>query len=119
VPYSPKDSDIEYETTNVDEDEFSNPWYSICAIHGLNGNAFDTWVAKTNKKMWLRDLLPSSKPFHKARIMTFGYSSQLSDRSNLSGMGEWAHHLLVSMSSVRQTPQVGFQISKSPVIIDI
>jgi hypothetical protein len=25
VPYSPKDSDIEYETTNVDEDEFSNP----------------------------------------------------------------------------------------------
>ena len=80
---------------------------SICAVHGLNGNAFDTWVAKTNDKMWLRDLLPTSKPFDKSRIMTFGYSSQLSDRSDLSGMSEWAHHLLTAMSSVRQTPEVG------------
>ncbi|KAH8796956.1 hypothetical protein F5882DRAFT_476629 [Hyaloscypha sp. PMI_1271] len=76
----------------------------ICAVHGLDGNAFDTWVAKTNNKMWLRDILPTSKPFDKARIMTFGYSSQLSDRADLSGVSEWAHHLLTSMSSVRQTP---------------
>jgi hypothetical protein len=49
--------------------------------------------------------------------MTFGYSSQLSDRSNLSGMGEWAHHLLISMSSVRQTLEVSFRISESAVIL--
>ncbi|KAE9380791.1 hypothetical protein N431DRAFT_459708 [Stipitochalara longipes BDJ] len=77
----------------------------ICAVHGLNGNAFDTWVAKTNNKMWLRDILPTSKPFDKARIMTFGYSSQLIDRANLSGVSEWAHHLLTSISSVRQTQE--------------
>ena len=79
---------------------------SICAVHGLNGNAFESWVAKTNHKMWFRDLLPLSKPFDQARIMTFGYSSQLSDRANLSGINEWAHHLLASVSSVRASQKV-------------
>jgi len=79
---------------------------SVCAVHGLNGNAFDTWVASTNQKMWLRDLLPHVSPFDKARVMTFGYSSQLSDSANLSGLSEWAHHLLFSVSSVRQSHQV-------------
>ncbi|OBT68576.1 hypothetical protein VE03_01776 [Pseudogymnoascus sp. 23342-1-I1] len=75
----------------------------ICAVHGLNGNAFQTWTAKANGKMWLRDLLPYSKPFDNARIMTFGYSSQISDRANLSGTSEWAHHLLESMARVRRS----------------
>ena len=90
---------------------------SICAIHGLNGNAFQTWTAKTNSKMWLRDLLPSSKPFDNARIMTFGYSSQLADRANLSGISEWAHHLLVSMSGVRQSQKVCYQILGSAIML--
>ncbi|CZR63155.1 uncharacterized protein PAC_13052 [Phialocephala subalpina] len=69
----------------------------ICAIHGLNGNAFDSWVAKSNQKMWLRDILPTSPPFDKARIMTFGYGSQLFDGSNLSGIHDWSHYLLSSL----------------------
>jgi hypothetical protein len=72
----------------------------------LNGNAFESWVAKKNGTMWLRDLLPASKPFDKARIMTFGYSSQLSDRADMSGMGEWVHDLLTSVSRVRQSVEV-------------
>jgi len=82
---SPEDSDLD-----------------ICAVHGLDGNSFDTWAARNNK-MWLRDILPARKPFDRARIMTFGYSSQLSDRANLSGISEWAHQLLVCISSVRQS----------------
>jgi hypothetical protein len=106
---SPTDADIEYDCAclpSAIRTELLTFPSSICAIHGLNGNAFDTWAAKTNHKMWLRDLLPTSKPFDKARIMTFGYSSQLSDRANLSGVSEWAHYLLTSISSVRQTPEV-------------
>ncbi|TVY82809.1 Protein SERAC1 [Lachnellula suecica] len=77
----------------------------ICAIHGLNGNGFDTWVAERTGTMWLRDILPTTQPFDKARIMTFGYSSQLKDRGNLAGISEWAHHLLVCISSVRKTAE--------------
>jgi hypothetical protein len=81
---------------------------SICAVHGLNGNAFDTWAAQSNARttMWLRDLLPTTKPFDSARVMTFGYSSQLSDRQNLSGIMKWSHHLLLSVSNVRQSEKV-------------
>lgn len=81
---------------------------SICAVHGLNGNAFDTWVADSNNRatMWLRDLLPASVPFNKARIMTFGYSSQLSDRRNLSGIHDWSHQLLECLSNVRLSEKV-------------
>ncbi|TGO12691.1 hypothetical protein BTUL_0084g00500 [Botrytis tulipae] len=53
--------------------------------------------------MWLRDILPLSKPFDKARIMTFGYSSRLRDRGNLSGITAWSQDLLRSVSSLRET----------------
>ncbi|OBT73983.1 hypothetical protein VF21_05998 [Pseudogymnoascus sp. 05NY08] len=81
------------------------PDLDICAVHGLNGNAFDTWAAQSTTKtiMWLRDLLPTTEPFENARVMTFGYSSQLSDRQNLSGILEWSHHLLLSVSNVRKS----------------
>ncbi|RTE71617.1 hypothetical protein BHE90_013980 [Fusarium euwallaceae] len=51
----------------------------ICAIHGLGGNAVDTWTAK-NGKMWLRDYLPSTGYFSQSRVMTFGYDSDLTSK---------------------------------------
>ncbi|TGO71041.1 hypothetical protein BELL_0627g00030 [Botrytis elliptica] len=80
-----------------------DPEVDVCAVHGLNGNAFESWVATKNQKMWLRDILPLSKPFDKARIMTFGYSSRLCDRGNLSGITVWSQDLLRSISSLRKT----------------
>ncbi|KAK6613001.1 hypothetical protein H4I95_01345 [Botrytis cinerea] len=80
-----------------------DPEVDVCAVHGLNGNAFESWVATKNQKMWLRDILPLSKPFDKARIMTFGYSSRLRDRGNLSGITVWSQDLLRSVSSLRKT----------------
>ncbi|PVH79970.1 hypothetical protein DL98DRAFT_629699 [Cadophora sp. DSE1049] len=69
-----------------------HPDIDICAIHGLNGNAFNTWSWDT--VMWLRDLLPKTEPFGDSRILTFGYNSQLKDRNNLSGIQEWSIDLL-------------------------
>ncbi|KAE9364446.1 hypothetical protein N431DRAFT_563751 [Stipitochalara longipes BDJ] len=77
----------------------------ICAVHGLQGNAFDAWEAGSEKRssMWLRDMLPNTPPFNRARIMTFGYSSQLRDRNNISEIGDWADYLLLLVGGVRRT----------------
>lgn len=47
---------------------------SLVAVHGLNGDAFETWTHKESKVMWLRDLLPEELP--NVRIMTYGYNSK-------------------------------------------
>jgi hypothetical protein len=70
---------------------------SICAVHGLNGNAFDTWAWEEH--MWLRDFLPWQ--LEESRVMTFGYSSRLGDSGNMSSLEEWAYGLLSAVSSVR------------------
>ncbi|KAF7902359.1 hypothetical protein EAF00_002262 [Botryotinia globosa] len=89
-----------------------DPEVDVCAVHGLNGNAFESWVATKNQKMWLRDILPLSKPFDKARIMTFGYSSCLRDRGNLSGITVWSQDLLRSVSSLRKTKKAMIELYK-------
>lgn len=48
---------------------------SVLAVHGLIGDSYSTWASGEN--IWLRDLLPSLPEFKNARIMTFGYDSQL------------------------------------------
>lgn len=47
---------------------------SIVAVHGLGGDSYATWT--TEKTLWLRDLLPKSRKFNNARIMTFGYDAR-------------------------------------------
>ncbi|KAL8721376.1 MAG: hypothetical protein Q9225_001923 [Loekoesia sp. 1 TL-2023] len=71
----------------------------ICAIHGLGGNAFDTWMGK--KVMWLRDTLPKSPPFDQARIMTYGYDSTLLNKKSNDRIKDWADELLRQVGHVR------------------
>ncbi|KAI0387075.1 hypothetical protein F5Y04DRAFT_242956 [Hypomontagnella monticulosa] len=76
----------------------------ICAVHGLNGNAFDTF-AWQGGQMWLRDFLPTHPQLRNSRIMTYGYSSLLNDSSNTTGVQEWASGLLRAVSSVRESSE--------------
>lgn len=78
---------------------------SICTVHGLGGNAFETW-ADNNSTMWPRDMLPDTRPFKKSRVMTFGYSSQIKGRANKSGIIQWADSLLTQIGGVRNTAEV-------------
>jgi len=77
-------------------------------VHGLNGNAFDTWVAH-NDVLWLGDLLPEDRQdrpsvFKKSRIMIFGYSSGLTDtRNHRTRLADYAHQLLSRLLYLRQT----------------
>ena len=84
--------------------------YSVCAIHGLNGNAFDTWMAE-NGTMWLRDFLPKDPPFDRSRIMTFGYTSMLVDSRKLNDrFQDYADQL------IREIIRARAPNSKRPVI---
>lgn len=82
---------------------------SICAVHGLNGNAFDTF-AWEGREMWLRDFLPKPRELYpeltRLRIMTYGYSSLLRDKKNTTGLDEWSLGLIQSVSAARRSPSV-------------
>jgi hypothetical protein len=86
------------------------PRSSVVAVHGLGGDAFSTWTEKDSRCLWLRDLLPQSKSFNHARIMTFGYDA----RSFLGPFQEattgrtftFAEALLFDLFNARSTPEV-------------
>ncbi|PVH81786.1 hypothetical protein DL98DRAFT_416121 [Cadophora sp. DSE1049] len=82
----------------------TGPDVDICAVHGLNENAFETWCCGNN--MWLRDLLWQTSPFENSRIMTFGYNSEKSNRGVVRGLKDWADDLLRHLCSVRASEEV-------------
>jgi protein SERAC1 len=51
--------------------------FSIVAIHGLNGHAFQTWTTEKSKVFWLGDAQMLPKALKNARILTFGYNAQV------------------------------------------
>ncbi|KAG9508317.1 hypothetical protein J7337_001881 [Fusarium musae] len=87
--------------------------FDICAVHGQDGNAMDTWTAG-NGTMWLRDLLPEHENFKNSRIMTFGYDSDLTDRITVMGLNDWAATLLRSLDEVRIGDKAMSQLDSAP-----
>ena len=64
-------------------------------MHGLNPSNTDyhaenTWVA--NDKLWLRDFLPGDLP--NARVLLFGYNSNVAFETSTAGVREQALNLL-------------------------
>jgi len=55
----------------------SDPCVDIVAVHGLNGDPFNSWTTKGSSKMWLKD--PSLLPSHlkNSRILTYGYHANV------------------------------------------
>ncbi|MCJ1405065.1 hypothetical protein MMC11_008291 [Xylographa trunciseda] len=105
----------EWKTTDI-RDSFSGitvlhcppqPSIDICIVHGLNGNAIDTFAKKhaSFKEepifMWLRDLLPEEDDLKNARTMTYDYNSKLFDRKDTSVLIDWASDLLDEVDKLR------------------
>ncbi|OJD34141.1 phosphorylase superfamily protein [Diplodia corticola] len=80
------------------------PVVDIVAVHGLGGHAAETWIYRSSSKpvFWLRDLLPQYMAT--ARIMTFGYNSNIVSRSTAS-IKTVATQLLNQVSAERQDSQ--------------
>lgn len=76
----------------------------MCAIHGLSGHAFDTWMTST--RMWLRDVLPKHTQFQSSRIMTYGYNAALITREDArSRIGDFADALLALLGDLRSSTE--------------
>ena len=77
----------------------------MVAIHGLNprntkNHAFETWTA-ANEAMWLRDegFLRTALP--NARVLLFGYNSNVAFKSSTAGVHEQAENLLNRLEEAR------------------
>ncbi|KAJ3458216.1 hypothetical protein MRS44_012325 [Fusarium solani] len=105
VLYEPKqDEQQDREEKGRERSEGVGINMDICAVHGLGGNAIDTWNASDKGIMWLRDYLPSSEYFSNSRIMTFGYDSDLTDPGTVAGLDNWAESLIHCLSEERARP---------------
>lgn len=93
--------------------------HSIVAVHGLNipinGKAWkaesfgiNTWVSDDPnkpgnakfKKLWLKDFLPESFP--RARVMVFGYNSNVGLNTSTAGVAGAADDLLAKLRHKRR-----------------
>ncbi|KAI1182505.1 ribonuclease-like protein p/mrp subunit [Nemania serpens] len=79
-------SDAAKKTRVVDHDEGAaltevyrgeNPEIDIVAVHGINGDAFNTFSAKSNNRFWLgdQDMLP--RDVKNSRVMTYRYPASV------------------------------------------
>ncbi len=71
----------------------------IVAIHGLNGDAYNTWTHQKSRNLWLRDQLPRDLP--RARIYTYGYPSHLLFSKSKAQIRDYASKLLSCLSAAR------------------
>ena len=71
----------------------------IVAIHGLNGDAYNTWTHRKSRNLWLRDQLPRDLPG--ARVYTYGYPSHLLFSKSKAQIRDYASKLLSCLSTAR------------------
>lgn len=83
----------------------------IVALHGICGDAYDTWTHE-NGKFWLRDFIP--KEFPGARIFSFGYPAEVFCSLGTGHLDSFARSLLESLKCERRRKEVGDQFTLDP-----
>jgi hypothetical protein len=101
----------------------------IVAVHGLGGDAFDTWTSP-NGHLWLRDSLPqalknppadySHGPDDSkiARVMTFGYDASVLTKASSQRSFTFAEDLLSELKDRRHGQAVCFSPRPSLICAD-
>ncbi|KZN89782.1 Protein SERAC1 [Penicillium chrysogenum] len=77
--------------------------FDLVAIHGLNGDAIDTWTHQKTRVMWLKDLLPEALP--NIRIMTFGYNARFKNFTAQQDLRSISSKLLNELVDFRTTEE--------------
>ena len=77
----------------------------IVAIHGINGDLYDTWTHE-NGNLWLRDFLP--KHITGVRVFSFGYDARVAFTKGIATLDSFAKSLLDHLARYR-TRKVCFE----------
>ncbi|SRR6266536_4691703 len=88
-----------FELTSKSEATLDPGLPDIIAVHGINGDAFNTWTHGDDGALWLRDFLPSEIPG--ARVFTFGYDSNVAFTRVKGSLDSYARELLEQLNAVR------------------
>jgi hypothetical protein len=75
----------------------------IVALHGITGDAYDTWTHE-NGKFWLRDFLPEDFPG--ARVFSFGYDAGVLFSQSKGNIESFARSLLEGLTRERINERV-------------
>lgn len=75
----------------------------IVAVHGITGDAFDTWT-DPNGKLWLRDFLPNDLPG--IRVFSFGYAAEVVFSLGTGDLDAYSRSLLEALKGQRRGTEV-------------
>jgi len=78
----------------------SAPTVDIVIIHGLNGDAIESWTNANTKAFWPKDCLPFDLP--EARVFTFGYNADAAFGNTTADIVDHAKDLLGSLIDKRE-----------------
>jgi hypothetical protein len=79
--------------------------YSLVAVHGLNGDAKQTWTHRETNALWLQDFLPQD--VQNIRVMSFGYNASAAFGNTTATIADHAKDLLACLIDKREEEDVG------------
>ncbi|KAH6712631.1 hypothetical protein BKA61DRAFT_485684 [Leptodontidium sp. MPI-SDFR-AT-0119] len=82
-----------------DDDRVGNS-LDIVAVHGITGNAYDTWI-HGNGTFWLQDLIPKDLPG--VRVFSYGYPADVFCTFATGTIDTFARSLLESLKRERRS----------------
>lgn len=91
-------------------------FYSIVAVHGLDGKILDSWTSKSGV-CWLTDprFLPLEIPA--ARVLGFGYNANtVSKEISVGRVEDHGQSLIVGLSQLRSASQVRSFLRFLPIV---
>ena len=74
----------------------------IVAVHGITGDAFDTWEHGGNR--WLQDLIPQELPG--VRVFSYGYPAEVFCTLNTGDLDTYARSLLEGLKREKRSTEV-------------
>ena len=75
----------------------------IVAVHGITGDAFNTWT-DSNGKLWLRDFLPNDLPG--IRVFSFDYAAEVVLSLGTGDLDAYSRSLLKTLKGQRRGDEV-------------
>ncbi|OAP59166.1 hypothetical protein AYL99_06464 [Fonsecaea erecta] len=95
----------------------TKPIADIIFVHGLGGHSYKTWSKDHNPAFFWPGLwLPKDSKIGKARLLTYGYDSQLGGPKTVSNIMGFARSLLFDLRHSRGDREYSLGIGRAPII---